>query len=303
MSTDEGRELMKDMGVVVPSKEVAVAPVARVDIATLTKEMEQRIALVDRIHTIIQKQINPEVDIKNIGGKFRRTINFARKCFRIVGGSIEWTTYPNGLKYLRESMQDEQGSWFAISVACTYITPWGERVEAFKRLTSREPFFGIEGNDFKDAADVNESDIVEMAVTEAFKTAVFVALGLPKDISPDELGKFGVNGAKAAGHSFDGAKGAQGGSQDTNQESYDRRKKIEACCKRLAESGYAHNGVACPTAVDVLRAVTANPGKGWNGWGNFKAVKENQLPKILEQLEKIENEVNPFGGGGQGEQG
>jgi hypothetical protein len=164
-------------------------------------------------------------------------------------------------------------------------------VEAFKRLTSREPFFGETDGEYRKCSEVNESDILEMAVTECFKTAVFTALGLPKDISPDELAKFGVKTQGAEGHSFAGAKGAQGGNQDSSQESYDSRKKIEAICKRLSEAGYTHEGASCDTAAEVLRAVTANTSKGWNGWGSFRAIKENQLAKILEHLQKIENEA------------
>lgn len=286
------QEVMRETGFPPPDSGAVIHSPPRFDLAQATKDMEQRIVLVDRIHTMIQKQINPETDISKMGNKCRRTINFARKCYRIVGGSIEWATYPSGLKYVRESMQDEQGSWYAITVSCTYVTPWGERVECFKRLTSREPFFGVEDGKPMEGSDVNESDIVEMAVTEAFKGAVFTALGFPKDISADEAKRFGLDTSKASGHDFSGAKGAQGGSADSSQESYDTRKQIEMICKRLSESGYTHNGAECPTSVEVLRAVTANPSKGWNGWGKFSAIKEVQLPRILEQLEKIEADLS-----------
>jgi hypothetical protein len=310
-----GQQIMKE-GEIIVRKQQGTAPVALPDLEQIGADMERRIAILEKVQTLIQKRINPATDVKRIGDKFRRTINFARKCFRLVGGSITWWEDPaTGLKYRRESYSDEQGAWFAMSVACTYVTPWGQSIEAFRRLTSREPFFGYErdeGSDearFKDASDVNETDILEMAVTEAFKSAVFTALGFSKDIAPDEMGKFGVDGSKAAGHDFSGAAGRQGGSTGS-QADKDMRAKIEIACAALLAAGWEpDSGEKMQSAADVLRAVTANPPK-WDGWKSFRAIKDTQLQKILDKLNAMCDELgvaaegdgdNQKGGNGNGE--
>lgn len=291
MKNDEqsvGAELMREGGIAVEGAG-AVASMGRVDIGQVTKDLEQKMLLIDRIHQMIHSKIDPETDIKKIGDKFRRTINFARKCYRIVGGSISWWSDPlTGMKYKRESQTDEQGNWYAITVSCTYMTPWGEKVEAFKRMTSREAFFGESQGNYREGSDVCETDIVEMAVSEAFKSAVFTALGFPKDISPAELAKCKVDGAKATGHEFKGATGAQGGNSSGSQEEYDQRKQIEMACKTLAESGWNN----CATPLDVLKEATKNPEKGWNGWGSFKAIKDTQLPRIHSHLTKLVESIS-----------
>ncbi len=296
-SKEASVELMRDMGVTV-SQGVSVAPVAKLDLAQVTKDMEQRVALVERIHAIIQKQINPETDIVKMGNKFRRTINFARKCYRMVGGSIEYQTYANGLKYFRESMQDEQGPWFAVTVSCVYSTPWGEKVEAFKRMTSREDFLGVTGGEYREASDVCETDIVEMAVTEAFKTVVFTALGLPKDISASELSKFGVQSAGASGHTFAGAQGAQGGNKAESQETYDMRKDLAKMCADLVACGYERDGEQATTADTMLLMVTKNP-PSWKGWSAIKNVSEKALGRTHADVKKVwEAEMKKQGGAG-----
>lgn len=283
-ATAAARDVMDTTGFPPPDA-VAVrhqAPI--IDLAQITKDMDQRVALVDRIHTIIQKSINPDTDIKRIGDKYRRTINFARKCFRVLGGTIKWQTYPNGLKYLRQSHRDEGGDWFSIDVSATYSTPWGEDVEVFKHITSRDAFLG-EQNDDDGPEDVNEQNLVEKAVTEAFKSVVFTALGLPKDISPDELTKFGVNGARAGGHTFDGAKGAQGGNKAETQESYDKRKDMERMCRELMDAGYEKNGETASTPDGVLLLITKSD--SWAGWRTCKGVSEKALPRTHHDVQAV----------------
>ena len=280
------------------NKEVVKAGTTDLDIqrsvgldATLAM-VEQRAGFVDRLHVLIQKHIDPEKDIKKIGDKYRRTINFARKCYRVIGGSIEWQRLAEtetGLPFHREARTDAEGPYFVYTCACTWITPWGERVEGWSLISSREPFFGVVDEGFKPVSEVEEHDIAEMCKSEAFKSCIFTGLGFSKDISEDELTALGKDGGKSGGHGFSKERaGRQGGSKDTSEESGDLRAKIEKACAELVDIGWAPDGAPdFNKPEDVLKFVTANPTKNWEGWRTFRAIKETQLNRIHEQLDDI----------------
>lgn len=271
------------------------------DIAVVGKALKDRIELMDRIHTLLQQRIVPERDLKNIGGKFRRTINFARICRRVVGGDIVYRRDPKtDLPYRRQEWKDDKGDYYTYNCSCQWRLPWGEVVEGMALVSSRDPFFGLEDGDFKDPGDVNESHIAQKSVTEAFKQAVFVGLGFPKDVTPDELSKYGVDGGKATGHNFDAAKGNKGGSQATSQESKDKRAEIEAACREMMAAGWKKPDGTLPTSPeDVLQTVTANPDRGWGGWRSFKNITEKSLPITHKQVMAIADEFRK----GQGDDG
>ena len=148
-------------------------------IEAISRNIGDRIKIVDRVHSLLNARIVPERDIKVIGGKPRRTINFARICRRIVGGDVTYRRDPKtDLPYRKIDQQDEQGRFYTYTCSCVWSLPWGERVEGIGMVSSRNPFLGIENDEFKDVGDVNETHIAQFCVTEAFKQAIFVGLGI-----------------------------------------------------------------------------------------------------------------------------
>ena len=278
---------MTEPNPIVPA--VVVQPTAQVALKQIEAEAEQRVAVMDRIHTLLQKRIDPKRDIALLGGKFRRTVNFARVCRRIVGGDLTYRRDPKtDLPYRKIEQQDGQGAFYTYTSVCEWRMPWGERVEGIGVVSSRNPFLGVEDEEFKEVGDVNESHIAQFCVTEAFKQAIFVGLGFPKDVTQEELNRYGIDGSQASGHNFDAAKGNRGGSTDTSQESKDARSRIEAGCRKLLAAGYKlPSGAEATTPEEVLQAVTANPEKGWQGWRTFRAIKDTQLERIAAQVDSL----------------
>jgi hypothetical protein len=257
--------------------------------------IEQRTEFVERLHAMILKRVEPAKDIKRIGANWRRTINFARKAYRVIGGDIKWYRDPQtGSPFKREQRTDAEGPYFVYSCSCTWVTPWGENVEAWSLISSRESFFGEDNEQFRPVSDVDEHDIAEMCKTEAFKGAIFTGLGMPKDISEDELKKCGVDGGRSGGHQFDAAKGRQGGSKDTSQETWDLRAAIEKGCKELFDAQWQPDDAdAFNRPEEILQYLTANPEKNWEGWKNFRSIKETQLQRIAAAVKAKVAEVIP----------
>jgi len=278
---------MTEPNPIVPA--VVVQPTAQVALKQIEAEAEQRVAVMDRIHTLLQKRIDPKRDIALLGGKFRRTVNFARCCRRVLGGDITYRrNAQTDLPYKRVDYQDDAGTYYVYVCVCEWHLPWGEVVEGIGTVSSRDPFFGVEDDEYKEQSDVNEAHIAAKSVTEAFKAAIFTGLGFPKDVTQEELNRYGIDGGQASGHNFDAAKGNRGGSTDTSQESKDARARIEAGCRTLLKAGYKlANGADATTPEEVLQAVTANPDKGWQGWRTFRAIKETQLDRIAAQVDSL----------------
>lgn len=271
-----------------------IAIIERESFDAVERKIEDRARFVDRIHTMLQKRINPKRDIARLGGKARRTINFARICRRVIGGDVAYLRDDKtGLPYRRLDYKDDGGEYYVYTSSCVWSLPWGERVEGVSLVSSRDPFFGIEDEQLKPLSEVNEAHIAQKAVTEAFKQAVFVGLGFPKDVSDDELASYCIDASAASGHSFDSARGKRGGSKDSSQESKDYRALIEVGCKELVGMGYKDsNGNPIMKPEEVLQHITANPEKGWEGWRSFRAIKESQLERINAQVHK---EIETFG--------
>ena len=264
------------------------------ELESMMQDMEHRIAIIDKAQLLIQKRINPVTDIKKFGDKWRRTINFARKCFRIVGGSLTWQRFgEHQLPYLREERKDDAGIYYAYTHVCAWALPWGELIEGTSMITSREPFFGIEEEKPKALSAVDEHDVCEMGKSEAIKNAVFTGLGLGKDVDATELAKYGVDGALAAGHDFAAAKGARGGQGATDADDQANRDAARVLCKTLLDAGWTpESGEEMTTPETVLKAITANPEKDWPGWSSFKPKKlSSQLPRIIEHLNKTVDEL------------
>jgi len=268
---------------------VVVQPTAQTALKQIEAEAEQRVAVMDRIHTLLQKRIDPKRDIALLGGKFRRTVNFARCCRRVLGGDITYRRNPQtDLPYKRIDYQDDAGTYYVYVCVCEWHLPWGEVVEGIGTVSSRDPFFGVEDDEYKEQSDVNEAHIAAKSVTEAFKAAIFTGLGFPKDVTQEELNRYGIDGGQASGHNFDAAKGNRGGSTDTSQDSKDARSSIEAGCRKLLAAGYKlPSGAEATTPEEVLQAVTANPEKGWQGWRTFRAIKDTQLERIAAQVDSL----------------
>ena len=256
-------------------------------IEVVGKCLEDRIQLLDRIHVMLQKRIVPQRDLAKMAGKFRRNINFARVCRRIVGGDITYRRDPKtDLPYKRTDYKDEGGDFFTYTCSCEWRLPWGEVVEGVSLVSSRDPFFGIVDDDFKDPSEVNESHIAQKSVTEAFKQAVFIGLGFPKDVTEAEMKAYGLDGSAAPGHDFASGKGNSGGSKATSQESTDKRAELESMCREMFAGGWKKDGMMMQTAEEVLQAATANPEKGWGGWKNFKGISEKALNMTFAEVKK-----------------
>lgn len=275
----------------------------RTGIEAVSKSMEQRIELIDRIHTLLQSRIEPERDLQRIGGNFRRTINFARVCRRVVGGDVTYRRNPEtDMPYRRSDYKDDAGAYYTYTCSCEWKLPWGEVVEGMAIVSSRDPFFGIEDEQLKDSSEVNEAHIAQKSVTEAFKQAVFVGLGFPKDVTENELAKYGVDGGKAGGHDFSAARGKRGGSKDASTDEKDTRAKIEVGCRQLFDGGWTDKHGGKPgKPEDVLQAITANP-PDWPGWKSFRAISARSLPRTLKEVdEAIEKFEAAMSGGVAGE--
>ena len=267
----------------------ATAPIASVE--SIGRQINERIALMDKIHALLQQRIDPKRDITNMGGKFRRTINFARVCRRVIGGDVTFRRDPaTDLPYKRTNYKDDAGDYYTYTCSCLWRLPWGEVVEGVSLVSSRDKFFGIEDDEFKDPADVNEASIAQKSVTEAFKQAVFVGLGLPKDVTAEELAKYGVDGGAASGHNFDNGRGNSGGSKATTQDSRDKRAELESMCREMFAGGWKIKGAMAATPEDMLRIVTENPDKGWGGWKNFKGISEKALNMTHAEVSKAFDE-------------
>ena len=258
-------------------------------IEAISRNIGDRIKIVDRVHSLLNARIVPERDIKVIGGKPRRTINFARICRRIVGGDVTYRRDPKtDLPYRKIDQQDEQGRFYTYTCSCVWSLPWGERVEGIGMVSSRNPFLGIENDEFKDVGDVNETHIAQFCVTEAFKQAIFVGLGFPKDITKEELLKYGIDSSKAGGHDFNSARGAQGGSKDGSQETKDNRAEIGRLCRELFEAGYKdEKGVEPIDYDDVLRMATKNDSTNWPGWKAVAKISEKSLARTLHDVKEV----------------
>ena len=251
------------------------------------KVLDDRIQLLDRIHAMLQKRIVPQRDMAKMGGKFRRNINFARVCRRIVGGDIAYRRDPKtDLPYRRTDYKDEQGDFFTYTCSCEWRLPWGEVVEGVSLVSSRDPFFGIVDDDFKEASEVNEAHIAQKSVTEAFKQAAFIGLGFPKYVTEEEMKAYGLDGSAAPGHDYASGKGNSGGSQATSQDSKDKRGEIESMCREMFAGGWKKDGMMMQSAEEVLQAITANPEKGWGGWKKFSGISEKALNMTHSEVKK-----------------
>jgi hypothetical protein len=162
-------------------------------------------------------------------------------------------------------------------------------VEQSGMFSSRDKFLGKADGEYKPVDEVDERSVRQAAQTECFKKCIFTALGYGA-LTEEEAKKAGIK--TTSGHTFDAAKGKQGGSSDTSQGSKDARAEIEVICKRLFDAGYQPEGAPnIQKPEDILQHVTANPAKKWPGWNSFRAIKETQLERILEEMRKIDAEA------------
>ena len=103
----------------------ATAPLQSVE--TIGRQINERIALMDKIHTLLQKRIVPKRDLTVMGGKYRRTINFARVCRRVIGGDVVFRRDPKtDLPYKRTDYHDDAGDYYTYTCSCQWRLPCPE---------------------------------------------------------------------------------------------------------------------------------------------------------------------------------
>jgi hypothetical protein len=220
-----------------------------------------------------------------VDGTACRNKNYAMVVFRLVGGSFEYTkdSRTGAPLVAKEQFTDDDGDYYTYTAYGRYILPDGSYKECSGMFSSRDKLFGKKDGAFRAMSDVNERFVRQAALTECFKKGVLEALG---------YGDLSVEEAKKAGAKLDTSRGYQhksgrdGGSTDT-AESGDVRANIERICRDMVKSGYEFNKTTYDRPEDYLKAITANPGRNWEGWKSFRNIKDTQLEKIFQQMESL----------------
>jgi hypothetical protein len=262
-----------------------------VDLLKMEAELEQRQAIVERVHCILNRKLDPERDISMVFGRPCRNKNAAKIAYRIFGGTFEFLKDDHGCPILlRRDYSDSEGAYYVYECFGRYTPPFGmgDSVEASGMFSSRDQFLGMEDSEtdagekkFKNVSQVDEASIRQAAQTECFKKCVFLGLGLP-ELTEDDLKALGVDTSKTPGHRGEVA-GKKGGSVDSDADTITRG-EIELMCRELFKSGAKSPATGKPfTAAEaVLQEATHND--NFKGWNKFPAITVRALKITHEQV-------------------
>ena len=257
----------------------------------LVNETDRRMKLISRVHDIIAKNIDLNIDVVFVHGQPCRTKDLANKLFRMFGGDFEYIRDAEGRPVcIRHDYRDEKGSYYAYEVFGRYRPSFGGGyVEASGWFSSRDDFFGTEKDGegekvFKQTSQIDEQNICRAAQTECFKKAVFAGLGLPK-WTKEYLESLKMDTGRIGGHKGE-VKGKKGGNTD-GEESKESRGEIERMCRELWKAGIRdpETEKPFPKPEDILRYCTMN--EKFKGWGSFTGVTEKSLGYTLKDVRKV----------------
>ena len=253
----------------------------------IERDIESRIALLAKVHGIIDRHINPATDINVVHGKLCRNIHFARKLFRLVGGSFTYLRDNAGKPLVtRTDHVDDAGPYYIYETFGRYEPPFGlnDVVEFSGMFSSRDDFFGIVDEELKPIEDVNEQNVRQASQSECFKKCVFTGLGLPP-LEADRLQSAGIDLSKVSGYSGKGTQGRKGGSTDSEEENAVRA-EIESICRDLFKNGWKDpaTGKPCASAEDVLTAITRSKNGQFSGYRRFGNISTKNLTRTASEV-------------------
>ena len=257
----------------------------------LLPTLEKRMEILTQFQRYIDKQVNPEVDFDKFDGTIRRNINYAKKVFRIVGGSWSWLKDDQGRPMVvRLDYEDSQGKYYVYEASGCYTLPNGESIEGTGMFSSRDKFFGRKSGEFKPVEDVDERSVRQAAQTECFKKCIFTALGYG-EATEAELAKCGVNTGDTSGHDFERRKGNQGGNTDSDEQG-DKRAEIKRMCVDMYNVAFQPDDAdAFGKPEDVLKYLTKSKNGKFSGWDSFEKISAKGIDIGFPQIEEAYNEV------------
>lgn len=257
------------------------------DIVEIEGALMRRTEMLDRIHVLLYKRANAETDIVRVAGVPRFTKWFARLCFRVVGGTLEYVKDERGEPLVvRNDYEDENGKYYAYTAYAKYKAPFDSGfVEASGSCSSRAPFFGIADGDIKATSDVNEDNVRKAALSDCFKQAVFTGLGLRQPTTED-LVKYGIS--LDASKSVDFTSGKQSTKAADTKDDTKLRDEILLLCKEIFEAGIvADDGKPYDNPAAVLKA--ASTSDKFSGWSRFDRISVKALGITAKNVREFRN--------------
>lgn len=254
------------------------SPITSADINVITKQIEQRAVMLDRVHNILWSRLKPQTDLVVVGkgsnASIRFTKSFARLTYGIVGGNYSYIKDSAGEPMVqRHDYEDPSGSYYVFTAYSEYTLPSGHRVEASGSCSSRAPFFGIADGDIRAVQDVNEDNVRRAALSDAFKNAIWSGVGMRQPTMSD-LERHKIDMSSAA--SFDFATGTQSTKAADTKDEKDMREEIQRLCKEVYEAGIASaSGSPFVNTAAVLKEATTND--SFNGWQRFDRISQKAI--------------------------
>lgn len=282
---------------------------ALVDWEQMAMNISRTVKFQDQVRQLIDKAVNPETCFDKLDGVLCRNINYARTAFPLLGGKMEWMRDVNGQPLvIRQDYTDKNGAYYVYEAYVRYTLPNGHVVETSGAFSSRDKFFAREGvyengqktgTRLKGSEEVDERAVRQAAQTEAFKKAVFTALGLTTlDEGNADFARNVGDGYKHQSRKPD--QKPQEGGQLTPEE---QRVNIASMVDEMFEGGFRCGALPPGSPSDVLEHITQSG--QFKGWRNPGKITERSLPITTKQVREAYDgwkKQQPAETGGTGEQ-
>ena len=285
------------------------------NIEQMVATADARITAINKVRDVIFSKCTPETDFvvfkqekQDANGVKRQvfiarpTRDLARKVASYFGGRIEFLRDDDGKRIDGSEtiwVDDIRGNYFKKTVGLSYTCKWGY-VESIKTITSRQPFFAKAYGKDRDISEISETDLANMAYTEAFKTCVFSLSGVSA-MPADDLKELGVDVTKASGYEFTTKGDKDKPKPDKKHPKQDKAPTPDADTlpggATPQEAIYGTLMIACDQNIDdanrMLITLTTYPDKEtgeekhWNdGLEGLDKMPENWAWRLLKKIQK-----------------
>jgi hypothetical protein len=258
----------------------------------VAREITRRFEIIDRMEAMINQKIDPARDLEMVHGNPCRNKRCAIRLHRRFGGNFEWCKDEHGVPVvIRKDFTDTKGPYYIYEAYGRYYSPiFKEWIETSGFCSSRHAFFAKttdgEGNDvWKQPDEINEANIRQMAMTETFKKAVFLGLGLgPLDM--EELEGLGVAVGEITGYKGKKA-GAKGGAEKLDGAQTGKLGEIEKMCMDMYKMGAKSEETGKPFTSHLAVLKEATRGDKFDGYRSYKAISAKNMGRTHSDVKKL----------------
>jgi len=273
----------------IDEQQSADAPPALIlrNVEAMERAVSERFNLIERLHALIIKSLNPQRHFSLVYGKPRLNGNAAKFMYSRFGGKFEYLRDKNGIPLcIRHAGEIDGEPYYAYETFGRYTPPvgLGDTVEASGWFSSRDDFFWKSGDEVKALGEIDESNVRQASQTECFKKCIFAGLGI-EQWDKEQLEALGINCSSIKGYGGKAA-GSKGGQKVETPEETDRRGEIEGFCHQMYQGGAKCVATGKPyvSPTDVLTKLTCND--KFPGWRSFKAISAKSVNMTYKEVKE-----------------